>query len=776
LLATPGKIFAYMKRLLALVVLAQLILSFNMAPVRGQDEARALWQVTGFDISANVSQSERTLAAVATLTIKNVGRASGTGVTLRINSKAKVTVVTTGGAAITFHGLADSRASLQRLNLTLPAPVAPNSTVNLSIDYRLPVESNSGDMAISPIGSQFLPQSTWYPVLNTQFTVRGADNAPFKLKVEGANIVSSGIEKGSTGNVGTYEQNLNGQPFFLQGAWEKIEGDGEAKGITVFLPTGAPPDEKKQAESLLSAAAAARTFYAGLLGPAPATPIRLVAVRRGSGFSDAGTVLLEWGAFRRSKIDAATALTLSESIGRLWIGGQTPIHGEGAGVMREGLSRYLATLFIEKQFGHEAAESELLRERLAYATVAKREAPLARSSTLDDTYYNAVPNKSTMVWRLVERQLGREGFMTVLRTLLQSGNADQGVSLAGLRVALAGAGGEGLKKLLDQELDQATDMDLLVGLPQQRGADWVAALRNLGSIDAAVAVVGTTDRGEQIKITVRIPAQNFADAVFKTPAKIVRVEVDPDKLYPQLDYSNDVAPRVRDLGEAIGEVSRLFGAQDFAQAEAIARQTMAAAPRMQEARTFLARALLGQNKNDEADKLFRAAIDEPLPTTIALAWANVGLGEIALKKGQAAEAARRFSDAVRADSEYGATLAARSGRIRAEAAAPPPIEDAVRTFITQLDAAITSGRKAELDSRIVSGELVRFVGGVVGSQPEIWQTKVLRAEALEGDLLAVDVSIKAKELGREQEGPAVLILTRTNGAWRLAGIELFEVR
>ena len=34
---------------------------------------------------------------------------------------------------------------------------------------------------------------------------------------------------------------------------------------------------------------------------------------------------------------------------------------------------------------------------------------------------------------------------------------------------------------------------------------------------------------------------------------------------------------------------------------------------MQEARIILARALLGQNRTDEAEKLFRAALEEPCP-------------------------------------------------------------------------------------------------------------------------------------------------------------------
>ncbi|MFN2492984.1 MAG: hypothetical protein ABR501_08880, partial [Pyrinomonadaceae bacterium] len=94
----------------------------------------------------------------------------------------------------------------------------------------------------------------------------------------------------------------------------------------------------------------------------------------------------------------------------------------------------------------------------------------------------------------------------------------------------------------------------------------------------------------------------------------------------------------------------------------------------------------------------------------------------------------------------------------------------------QLDQVITSGKKAELESRVVSGELVRFIGGVVGTQPEIWQTRVLRTEQLDANLVAADVSLETKELGRQQSGTALLILARVAGGWKLLGIDLFEVR
>ena len=666
-----------------------------------QEEARAAWQVTNFDITANVQGAERTLSAVVVLSVRNVGRGSGSGFTFRINTKASVKSVTVGGISANFRTIPESRGNLQRVTTTLPSPIAPDATVDLSVSYTLPVESNTGLAAISPNGSQFLPLSFWYPLPSTPFTVRGADTAPFRLTVNGPNVVSSGIDKSAGATPSIYEQPLNAQPFFVQGDWERIEGTGEAKGIFAFLPKGFSAEERKQAEAIIGLAGSARSFYGSLLGPISDLPIRLVAVRRGSGFSDTGTVLIEPGAFRRAKIDSATAMLVAEAVSRIWIGGQTAVRGEGSGVVRDGLARFLATLFIEKKFGADAAAAELMRQRLAYSAVAKRDGPLSRSTALDDTYFNSVPNKGAMVWRLADRRLGRDAFMTTVRELLQAGKGDiNGISLALLRTALAQKGGENLKALLDQQIDQVTDMDLMIGLPQQRGSEWVLALRNLGSTDAVVTVRATTDRGEQLSVEATVPARNLSDAVFKTTSKLVRAEIDPEKLYPQLDYGNDSAPRTREVGEAIAEATRQFGAQDYVKAESVAREIIATTPRLQEARIILARALLAQNRNDEAEKLFRAALDEALPTPGTLAWANIGLGEISLKKGQAAEAAKHFNDAVRADADYASSLTARAARIRAESAAgAPPVDESVRAFIKQLDQSITSGKKAELETR-----------------------------------------------------------------------------
>ena len=743
-----------------------------------QEEARAAWQITNFDITANLPQTERALAATAILNATNVGRGIGTSFTFRLHSKATVKSVTVGGSTANFRAVPETAGGLQRLTVTLPMSVPAGATATLNISYSIPIESNTGLAAISPVGSQFLPQSQWYPAPNTHLTVRGADTAPFRLTVNGPNVISSGVEKTASASASVFEQPLNAQPFFVQGEWDRVEGMGDSKNIVAMIPRGATAEEKKQAEALMQLAASARSYFTGLLGPGPDVPIRLISVRRGSGYSDGGAILMEPGAFRRAKPDASAVLLIAEAVSRLWMGGQTSVRGEGGGVLRDGLSRYLANTFIEKQFGAEAAREEYLRQRLAYSSVARKDAPISRLTPLDATYYSSVPNKGAMVWRWIEHSLGREALFGTVREQLQSAKGNiSGVTLASLRNALATRGGEKTKTLIDQQMDEVTDLDLMVGLPQQRGASWVSALRNLGSVDAVTSVRATTATGEQLSVNVTVPARNFSEAVFKTTNKIVRVEIDPEKLHPQLDYGNDSTPRTRDLQEALVDATRNFGAQNYVKAESIAREILATAPHLQEATIVLARALLGQNRIDEAERLFQAALAEPLPTPITFAWANVGLGEINLRKGQNAEAVKRFNDAVRADAEYAASLAARAGRIKAETATNTlQVDPAIRAFVGQLDQAIVSGKQAELEPRIVSGELVRFVGGVVGTQPEIWKTNVLRTEQLDANTVAADVSLQTKELGRDASGTAVLILARVGGGWKLSGIDLFEVR
>src|SRR5687768_4027544 len=140
-----------------------LALTHVLPVTHAQDEMTAAWQVTRFDITATLPPAnERALTARAVIAVRNIRRGAGSSRTLRISPKAEIKRASVADATATFRA-GDVRNDLQLVRLTLPAPVAPGASVNVALDYRLPVPQTSGLAAISPGASQFLPLSNWYP-------------------------------------------------------------------------------------------------------------------------------------------------------------------------------------------------------------------------------------------------------------------------------------------------------------------------------------------------------------------------------------------------------------------------------------------------------------------------------------------------------------------------------------------------------------------------------------------------------------------------------------
>ncbi|MDT7688591.1 MAG: hypothetical protein QOE46_1350 [Acidobacteriota bacterium] len=762
-----------------LLLLALLFAITHAARAQQPVEGAPAWQVTLFDVSVNAagaSGAERVIAARATITARNVGGGAGRTLTLRINNAAKIDSASVGGEPARFTPGKDARAELQTAQITLPAPVPRGGTVTATLDYHLPITENSGLAAVTPTGLQFLPLSYWYPTPNTTFAPRGVDYAPVHLTFAGLPGGDAAVSSGKATGAGSFEQPLNSQPFFITGSWETIEGAGEARGVSAVLHQGASAEEKRGAESLINFAAAARTFYVASLGPAPDVPLRIVGVQRGAGFETGGTLLVNNAVFRRQKLDAVTAMQVADAVARLWVGGATGIEGEGAGALREGLPRFLAALFVEKQFGRQAADDEWMRMALVYAPVAERDAPLSKLTPSFETYFNSTTNKAALVWRILMNAVGREAFMGMLRGQLTQAGA-KSLSLASMRARLLEAGGDRLSLLMSSLFDLPTDTDLLVGLPVERVGAWVSNLRNTGSFDVEVTVQALTDRGEKLMTTARVPAKDFGEAQFKTSSKIVRVEVDPEKFYPQTNFANDVVPQGPGLAEAV-EQARIQLGQQPARAETLARELLTRAPSSEEARVVLARSLLEEGRLDEAEREFRAALDTPLPLPSTLAWGQIGLGEIALRRNRAADAVKLFDSAAKSEADYATTLTSRAARIKAEAAAgtPPAVDEQIKTAVANLDAAIRTGHKADVEALLVAGELSGFSKGIVGTQPEVWQTRVVRTEQLDANHVAADVTLTARTLGRDQSGTALYVFTRTSTGWKLSEIPIFEVK
>lgn len=742
--------------LAAFVVFAFQLTSYSQAA-----SAAATWQVQKYDLDVTLPQdASRVVTVRALLSVKNVSGKPASTLTLRISPSAEVTAVRINDGAADLsknEEKINAATNLQRVAIRF-APVAPDAAVNAAVDYKLTLKDNSALSAVSPAGAQLLPLSFWYPTPNSWFFARGADAAPFRLKINspaGQTSVASGIE-----TAGAFDQKLFAQPFLLAGNWDVSNHNG----VSVYAPKGSA-DPQKRAGELAALFSDAKGFAAAILGKAPDVPLRIVASRRGAGFGGGGTVVVDDAVFRRSKIDSLTAMNIAEAAAKLWLGNAVAVKGDGHGIIGEGLSRYIATQFIESKFGKDVADIERLRQRNAYAAVSRRDQPMATVAPIEDFYYTEVANKGAMAWRLLAKRVGASEFAKTVQANMQ----DADLNVAELRAAFSAN-----KELVDYLFDQVTEMNLLVGLPQAGGAETTVALRNTGATDVSVDVAATTASGERLVAPVTIKATNYGDAVFRTPQKIVRVEVDVDKLYPQIDYSDDIAPRETTDSDPLLAAKRPFDKQEFAKAEATSRTLLRDYPRLDDVRVLLGRSLLAQNKLVEAEREFRTVLDEKLPTARSLAWANVGLAESAARANQN-EAAMQFAEtAIRTDAEYGASLAARNLRSRLGQA--PAVDAAVRAFFADFDKAAASNRKADLDALVMPGEVTRFASGVSGST-ETWQTQIRHVDRIDANTLLVEANMTVKLLNKETEtGVAVYRLTRSGSGWKLSAVEMFEVR
>lgn len=739
------------------------IFIFAATPLYAQTDNRvmATWQVIKYDLNVTLPQTDndRDVTVRALLQLRNVSSGSATSLTLRLSPNATVSATKIGETVVDATKSEEKIGSLtlQRVAIRM-ASVPTGGTITAAIDYKLKVTDNTGVSVLSPNATHFLPLSYWYPTPNSWYFPRGADYSAFSVKVNAGSstVVSSGTEI-----AGGFESKLNGQPFFFAGQWDKVD----ASGVSVFVPKGLGQDAQSRASELAALATEARSYIAPLLGAAPDVPLRIIASRRGAGFAGSGTIVVDEGVFRRDKLDSLTVMSVVESVAKIWLGGAVNLSDDGSGVIREGLSRFLATQFIESKYGTDVADIERLRQRTAYASVSRRDSPLNMVAPLDDYYYAAVANKGAMFWRILERRVGRDEFYSSLRAKMDGGR----MTLVDLRTAF-----NAQKEFNDAMLDQITETNLQAGLPQTTNGEIKVALRNTGPVDVTVNVAATLANGQKIVSPASIRAKSFGEITFKSATPVSRIEIDPEKLYPQTDYSDDIAPRETTDSDLLLAVKRDFDRQEHTAAEKTARIVLRDHPRFDDVRVLLARSLLALGRTADAEKEFKATVDEKLPAARNVAWAYVGLADLAARAGRMPEAIRFADMAIRSDAEYGASLAARNIRARANAA--PVIDESIKAYFAQFDRAAISNRRADFDQLVVAGDVNRFVNGISGQATE-WKTTILFTDKLDDSTLLVEATINARVLGREPEsGKAVYRMVKSGSGWRLSAVEMFEVR
>ncbi len=737
-----------------------LIAAFSLT-VSAQTRGGAVWQVDRYDIDVNLPQAVdgRDAAIQAKLAVKNVSSSPASTLTLRISPSAKVSAVTVDGASHDFSGgeekLAGTR-TLQRVILRLPS-VRPGATVQIAVSYTLTVKDNGDAAVFSPPASHLLPLSFWYPTPTNWYYSRGGDFAPFSVRVKGPagrQVVSSGTEAGSGG----FDTKAASQPFFAVGDWTAIE----ANGVQVFAPKSSGETGKARSNELAAVFSEAKAFAEKFLGPSPNAPLKIVSVRRGEGFADAGVVFVDEAVFRRPKVDAVTVQNIAEAAAKLSLAAKA--RDDGFGVVSEGLSRYIATQFIGERYGAPVADAVRARQRAAYSAVVGRDIPLGIVSPLDDVYFGEVANKGAMLWGLLDKFVGRTAFNKAIADSL----ADGVFNLDDVRSNFPTQ-----KDLIAYFLEKPTEMNLLAGLPQAGAGETKVALRNSGPIDVTVNVRATTAAGAALDAPVTLKAASFGEVTFKTPEKIVRTEIDTEKLYPQNVYFDDVAPKVFDDNDPIAGVKSLLDQKKFDNAARAAKDILKALPAYDDVSIQLARAYLGLANYTEAEQQANAVLAAKLPTARSMAWAMEIRAEVAAKGNRTSDALALVKQTIVFDGDYGASYAAR--KLRTSLGGTTKIDPAIKDSFAKFDAAAVAHKKAEVLSMVMPGEITRFAENLSGSAAK-WQTTVTQVDQIDDTECLVETNLSTQLLtGPEQSGLAVFRMIKVDGAWRLAGVEIFEV-
>ncbi|MFN0112097.1 MAG: hypothetical protein ACKVZH_24810 [Blastocatellia bacterium] len=731
------------------------------------------------------------------------------------NQKAQFTTMKVNGAPVTFKTNEELRSNALRVYTDLTTAIASAKDLEVEFVYTLPAADRGIGLHVATGESYLLPHSFWVPTPHTPYAEHGADTAPFSLTVTapaGLKIVSSGIRKNET----SFEQSMATQPFVIVGDYEVL-ARGDAHPVEVYYPRGVSEVGKQQAQRLAVEAEKVVAFYAKYFNVAALAPFRVIATQarqlstvtsdnfgavREVSFTSVGAVTVDDNLFRRDLLDQGTVELIAGAAARAWIDGQVLLRGRGAGMLRDALPSYLVAQYLGERYGAAQREAAFDRFRRAYGIIARDDAPLLMQSLLDRNYTTSVYNKGALVWRMIEKQIGKQTFENALRASLNRRNVDA-LSLNGWYspsqagrppqvfplcamsrcasfkdVLLAsGADRRVVNEIFSNWIEAGLLPDFAIGQPQTSAAGVESTITNFGSGEITVEIVATTEKGEKLKRTAIAKGGEFGSVSFPAGTNIAMIEADPDKLFPQADYNNDIYPRRPSQLEAFGQANMAFSKNEFAAAEAKAREGLKTTPNATILQALLGRALLAQKKNDEAAAAFETVLkSEPLPLQ-AYGAANLGLAEIALQQNKFADAATRYRYTAMSDLDAATIVAARDGALKAERGANAvKVPEDVRAFLQKFDAAVLLGSADAVNQFVELGNLRRFAQSLVVRKPSAWTAEILRAEEWDANRTAIDLSLKLRIEGKDYGGRAVYVINRSGGKLRVSEVPVFDVK
>lgn len=762
------------------------------------------FEIKSYDIKAAVNLEAHAVEVQAKMRLVNLsgreladkvllGTGSKPRLSFFLHNKAKVSAMSVNGATAQFRTGEPLRLPMITVSTDITTAFASAAEFDVELAYSIPSTDRSQTLHVSTSESYALPNGFWFPIYHNPYADHGADTAPFKLTVTApaGKVISAGNRLGEN----TFEQTLAMQPFFFVVPHDVTTATAARSAkIEIYAPRGLDENGQQQVKRLADEATKIINFYTEYFGIPLSGAFRIVASgTQGLTFSEPGAVLLDDSYFRRNTLDLGTIELIAGAAAKSFVDGRVLMRGRGAGMMRDGLPIYLVAQYLGARFGEAQQQAAFDRYRRAYEPVARgADTALLLQSPYDRSYTTVVYNKGALVWRLIEKKVGKQAFDNFVRGMLDRQRVDvlslvewkaplcrasRCTNVKAELLAAASSQRAVLEDVFAQWIENAVVPDFAVGQPQAGANGLESAIVNFGSGDITIDILATTEAGEKLKQTAFIKGGEYGAVTFPAGTKIATIEVDPDKLFPQKDYSNDVFPRRASATTLYGQASLAFTKKDYATAEAKVKEAMTSESNSPILQSLLGRILLAANKNDEAAKVLTDSLKgEPLPLQ-AYAFSHLGLGQLALQNNKAAEAARHFRLAAASELDQANALMARDGAVKAEQSAnAAKVPEDVRAFLKQLDDALLTGTADAVSPLVELGNLREFVKRVTGSKPSLWTTEVLRTEAWDADRIAVDVNLKIKIVGREGAGRALYVLSRAGGKLKLSEAPIFDVK
>ncbi len=341
-----------------------------------------------------------------------------------------------------------------------PAPIQPINTDN-------PGFGVSG--TISSRGTFLLAGAGWYPeLLDGRATYRVTVTAPAGLiAVTAGRSLGHITANGKT--ISTWEVNHPVRGLALSAARYLVEEKsvGSVTAATYLLPRN-----QELATSYLSATAGYLNLYSNLFGPYPFEKFAVVENFFPTGFGFPSYTLMGGSVLRLPFI---VHTSLGHEIAHCWWGNGVYVD-YSAGNWSEGLTTYVAD-YLYKEMKSQTAALDARRQWLKnYATLVRTADDFALSrfrSRYNPATKTIGYDKSAMVFHMIRRQIGEEGFWGALRDVYRDRKFRM-TSWADLQQAFETRGNRSLQTLIDEWVNRkgAPQFSIDVLSTRRSGPNW----------------------------------------------------------------------------------------------------------------------------------------------------------------------------------------------------------------------------------------------------------------------------------------------------------------